>query len=112
MESIFPSKFNCVNQICKSIKIGAMVPQFLSLIEGYSINEVIEIDEKATGRKAVMEYTDRRLGTLARLAASPHLRITWLKSGIFVGTNHRKCVEMASAERTMIRPPLGGAVYL
>ncbi|WP_429901548.1 hypothetical protein [Geobacillus stearothermophilus] len=70
MESIFPSKFNCVNQICKSIKIGAMVPQFLSLIEGYSINEVIEIDEKATGRKAVMEYTDRRLGTLARLAAS------------------------------------------
>jgi hypothetical protein len=71
MESIFPSKFNCVNQICKSIKIGAMVPQFLSLIEGYSINEVIETDEKVIDRKAVIESTDRRPGAPARLVSFP-----------------------------------------
>ena len=50
---------------------------------GYSVKEVIETCEKVTGRKAVIEYTDRRPGDPARLAASPHLRITWLESGIF-----------------------------
>jgi UDP-glucose 4-epimerase len=42
----------------------------LSLVEGYSVNEVIETCEKVTGRKDVMESTDRRLGTSERLVAS------------------------------------------
>jgi UDP-glucose 4-epimerase len=37
---------------------------------GYSVKEVMETCEKATGRKAVMEYTDRRPGDPARLVAS------------------------------------------
>ena len=42
----------------------------LSLVEGYSVNEVMETCEKVTGRKAVIEYTDRRPGDPARLVAS------------------------------------------
>jgi GDP-mannose 4,6 dehydratase len=37
---------------------------------GYSINEVIEIDEKVTDRKAVIEYNERRPGDPVRLVAS------------------------------------------
>ncbi|ARA98326.1 UDP-glucose 4-epimerase GalE [Geobacillus thermodenitrificans] len=37
---------------------------------GYSVKEVIETCEKVTGRKAVIEYTDRRPGDPARLVAS------------------------------------------
>mgnify|MGYP001770526895 FL=1 len=37
---------------------------------GYSIKEGIETCEKVTGRKAVIEYTDRRAGDPARLVAS------------------------------------------
>jgi UDP-glucose 4-epimerase len=42
----------------------------LALVEGYSLKEVMETCEKVTGRKAVIESTDRRLGGLARLVAS------------------------------------------
>jgi hypothetical protein len=44
----------------------------LALVEGYSVNEVMETYEKVTHRKAVIEYTGRRLGPPARLVASPH----------------------------------------
>ncbi|TVZ81900.1 UDP-galactose 4-epimerase [Aeribacillus composti] len=37
---------------------------------GYSVKKVIETCEKVTGRKAVIEYTDRRPGDPARLVAS------------------------------------------
>jgi UDP-glucose 4-epimerase len=37
---------------------------------GYSVKEVIETCEKVTGRKAVIEYTDRRPGDPVRLVAS------------------------------------------
>ncbi|AIE61467.1 UDP-glucose 4-epimerase GalE [Bacillus methanolicus] len=37
---------------------------------GYSVKEVIETCERVTGRKAVIEYTDRRPGDPARLVAS------------------------------------------
>ncbi len=37
---------------------------------GYSVKDVIETCEKVTGRKAVIEYTDRRPGDPARLVAS------------------------------------------
>lgn len=37
---------------------------------GYSVKEVIETCEKVTGRKAVIEYTDRRPGDPAQLIAS------------------------------------------
>jgi UDP-glucose 4-epimerase len=37
---------------------------------GYSVKEVIETCEQVTGRKAVIEYTDRRPGDPARLVAS------------------------------------------
>jgi UDP-glucose 4-epimerase len=42
----------------------------LSLVEGYSTNEVIETDEKVIDRKAVIESTDRRPGAPSRLVAS------------------------------------------
>jgi UDP-glucose 4-epimerase len=42
----------------------------LSLVEGYSINEVMETCEKTTGRKAVIEYTARRPSAPVRLVAS------------------------------------------
>ena len=38
--------------------------------KGYSVKEVIETCETVTGRKATIEYTDRRPGDPARLVAS------------------------------------------
>lgn len=38
--------------------------------KGYSVKEVIKTCESVTGRKAVIEYTDRRPGDPARLVAS------------------------------------------
>lgn len=38
--------------------------------KGYSVKEVIEMCEKVTGRKATIEYTDRRPGDPAQLVAS------------------------------------------
>ncbi|MEB6548864.1 UDP-glucose 4-epimerase GalE [Heyndrickxia sporothermodurans] len=38
--------------------------------KGYSVKEVIDMCEKVTGRKASVEYTDRRPGDPARLVAS------------------------------------------
>lgn len=41
----------------------------LTLVEGYSVNEVMETYEKVTHRNAVIESTDRRPGDPARLVA-------------------------------------------
>lgn len=38
--------------------------------KGYSVKEVIDTCERVTGRKAVIEYTDRRPGDPARLVAT------------------------------------------
>jgi hypothetical protein len=64
---------------------------------GYFVKEVIETCEKVTGRKAVMNTL-----TVARAtqrALWQNLRRTWWESGIFVGTNDRKRVEVVSAKR-------------
>jgi UDP-glucose 4-epimerase len=44
---------------------------------GYSVKEVIETCEKVTGRKAVIEYTDRRPGDPAALS---HPRKKFMKN--------------------------------
>ncbi|MED4877674.1 hypothetical protein P9711_08465 [Anoxybacillus geothermalis] len=41
----------------------------MALVEGYSVNEVMETYEKVTHRNAVIESTDRRPGDPARLVS-------------------------------------------